>query len=294
MGSGYSPVVRDGAGRVTVSLADDHPGVTDAAYRARRDALAGLAAAWQPGQPPPEPVYTEAEHTVWRTVSAELAPRHRSHATRRFRRSAAALAVPADHVPQLREVSAGLQRESGFTYVPVAGLAPLRRFYGDLADGLFWSTQYLRHPSAPLYTPEPDIVHEVLGHANQLADPEVAAVYRLVGQAVRRSEGDEALVALSRIFWFTIEFGVVVEDGHDKAFGAGILSSVAELDTFQGARLVPANLAAMVSTDYDITRFQPLLYRFRSELHLLDTLAEILDSWDDDMAARLGQTVTAP
>jgi phenylalanine-4-hydroxylase len=287
MASAYSPIVTDNGGAVRVVLSDDHPGVTDPAYRARRDALAALAATWAPGRPLPEPEYTDVEHGVWRTVVAELRRRHRQHATRRFLDSAERLGLPAEHVPQLGEVSAGLASAGGFRYQPVAGLAPLRDFYGDFAGDVFWSTQYLRHPSAPLYTPEPDLVHEVIGHANQLADPEIAELYRCVGRTVRRLETDTALRVLSKVFWFTVEFGVVVEDGEPKAFGAGLLSSVGELDAYRGATIVDADLTAMAATDYDITHFQPVLYSFPSDVALLDGLRGWLDDLDDDRAAGL-------
>jgi phenylalanine-4-hydroxylase len=289
MASSYSPVVATGAGRVRVELAADHPGATDPVYRARRDELAALASAWSPGQAVPEPVYTDAEHHVWATVSGELARRHADTATRRYLDGAARLGLPTDHVPQLTEVTAGLAGLTGFSYLPVAGLAPLRTFYRDFAAGRFWSTQYVRHPAAPLYTPEPDIIHEVIGHANQVADPEVAAVYRLVGAAVERCVGDEALWALSRIFWFTFEFGVVREAGRTCAFGAGLLSSVGELDEFRGATIVPADLAAMATVDYDISRFQPVLFSYPSDTALLDEMAGLFSTFDDDAAARLAK-----
>jgi phenylalanine-4-hydroxylase len=287
MVSMYSPVVADPNGRVTVELAANHPGAGDAVYRVRRDELAALAAVWSPGEPVPRPQYSDVENHVWATVSEELGRRHRTHATRRYLDGAARLDLPTDGVPQLDEVSAGLGPLTGFAYQPVAGLAPLRQFYGDFADGVFWSTQYLRHPAAPLYTPEPDVIHEIIGHANQLADPELAALYRLVGAAVHRTREDEALRVLSRIFWFTVEFGVVVEAGDTKAFGAGLLSSVGELDAYRRATLLPPDPAAMARVDYDITRFQPVLFCYPSDAALIDSLSELLAGFDDDTAARL-------
>ncbi len=176
---------------------------------------------------------------------------------------------------------------TGFRYHPVAGLAPLRDFYGSFADGVFHSTQYLRHPSQPLYTPEPDIVHEVIGHANQLACPEFAAIYRLVGEAVERTYSDEGLRFLSRIFWFTMEFGLVEEAGVPKAYGAGILSSVGETASFRSADIRPLDVSAMASVPYDITRYQPVLFAARSMTHLVDTLSAFSRHFDDDTHHRL-------
>ncbi|HET7488432.1 MAG TPA: phenylalanine 4-monooxygenase [Acidimicrobiales bacterium] len=283
----YAPVRRDGNGRVDVLLGEDHPGVSDPAYRARRNALAALALDWHPGQPVPEPSYDDVEHEVWRVVSRELEPLHRRFACRAYLEAKEELGLPVDHVPQLREVSERLHPVSGFRYLPVAGLAPLREFYGAFAESVFYSTQYLRHPSVPLYTPEPDIVHEVVGHANQLADPGFAAVYRLVGQAVERTRTEEALRFLSRVFWFTVEFGVVHEDGEPKAYGAGILSSVGETAEFRDVEIRPIDIHAMGTVTYDITRYQPVLFAARSMSHLMDTLTGFFSTFDDDVHARL-------
>ena len=283
----YSPVRTEADGKVTVELAGDHPGVTDPAYRARRDYLAGLAAAWQPGLPVPTPDYTEEEHAVWREVTASLDDLHERFACRAFLAGKDTIRLPADRVPQLGEVTERLEPVTGFRYHPVAGLAPLRDFYGSFAGGVFWSTQYLRHPSVPLYTPEPDVIHEVIGHANQLAGPGYAEMYRLVGAAVERTRGEEALRFLSHVFWYTMEFGVVREDGELRAFGAGILSSVGETAGFRDADLRPIDLLAMGRAEYDITRFQPVLYAWSSPAELEDRLSRFLESYDDATPATL-------
>lgn len=283
----YSPVRTTTGGRVTVELAGDHPGFTDPAYRLRRDELAGLAARWSPDQPLPAPDYSDEEHRVWATVSSALGSLHERHACQAFLAGKDRLGLPADRVPQLAEVGERLQPLSGFRYLPVAGLAPLRDFYGSFADGVFWSTQYLRHPSVPLYTPEPDLIHEVIGHANQLADPGYAHMYRLVGEAVARTRSVEALRFLSNVFWYTMEFGVVVEAGRLRAFGAGILSSVGETAAFEDVEVRPADFLAMGRAEYDITHYQPVLYSWPSPAALEDGLCSFLDSYGDSTPAAL-------
>jgi phenylalanine-4-hydroxylase len=283
----YAPVRRDDGGAVEVVLGDDHPGFHDVAYRARRTAIATLALDWRPGAPVPEPAYTEVEQQVWRIVDRALAPLHERHACRAFLDAKEELGLPSDRVPQLGEVTTALRRITGFRYLPVAGLAPLREFYGAFGDGTFHSTQYLRHPSMPLYTPEPDVIHEVVGHANQLADPRFAELYRLVGRAVDRTATDAALRFLSRVFWFTMEFGVVEEGGEPRAYGAGILSSVGETSAYRDADIRPLDLPLMGALDYDITRYQPVLFAARSIDHLVEVLTPFLASYDDDVHARL-------
>jgi phenylalanine-4-hydroxylase len=283
----YSPVRTTTGGRVTVELDGDHPGFTDAAYRARRDELAALAARWTPGQPVPAPEYSDGEHEVWATVSGALAELHERHACTAFLEGKSALRLPEDRVPQLDEVSAALSPIAGFQYYPVAGLAPLRDFYGSFSSGVFWSTQYLRHPSSPLYTPEPDVIHEVIGHANQLAAPGYADLYRLVGEAVARTVSESALRFLSHVFWYSMEFGVVWEGRSLKAYGAGILSSVGETAAFRDVEVRPVDFLAMGEATYDITHFQPVLYSWPSPSALLEGLSGFLAAFDDSTPAAL-------
>ncbi len=285
--SRYSPVHTGPGGKVTVELAGDHPGFTDVAYRARRDQLASLATGWRPDLPVPTPDYTAVEHSVWEAVSSSLEGLHEELACAAFLAGKDAMRLPGNRVPQLSEVTDGLEPLVGFRYQPVAGLAPLRDFYRSFADGVFWSTQYLRHPSEPLYTPEPDVIHEVIGHANQLAAPGYAATYRLVGAAVERTTGEEALRFLSHVFWYSMEFGVVWEGADLKAFGAGILSSVGETASFREADVRPFDFLAMGRAEYDITRFQPLLYSWSSPAELEDSLNAFLEAYDDSTPAAL-------
>ena len=112
----------------------------------------------------------------------------------------------------------------------------------------------------PYYTPEPDILHEIVGHANMLASPVLADLYQAAGRASLRCDTDEALDRFSRVFWFTLEFGVVHEDGELRAYGAGLLSSYGEIESFRDAEIRPWDLDAMATTEYDITVYQPLLF----------------------------------
>lgn len=284
----YSPVTTGEDGAVTVHLGDDHPGVNDPDYRARRNDIAAVALRWSPGEPLPRIDYTETEHEVWRTVCREIAPLHEKYACRAYREAVAALDLPADHVPQLDEVTAGLQRLTGFSYVPAAGIVPLEEFYGSLADGIFHSTQYLRHPSQPLYTPEPDLIHEVVGHGNLLADPQVAAVKRAAGQAARRMETKPGLQMVADVFWFTIEFGVLQEEGELRAYGAGILSSYGEIEEFRSMQIRPLDFAAMATIDYDITHYQPVLFAAGSFEEMVDVVGGFFADCTDETAARMG------
>ncbi|MGP3920718.1 phenylalanine 4-monooxygenase [Nonomuraea sp. 10N515B] len=283
----FAPVAAQADGSVVVDLSASHPGFADPVYRARRNAIAKLAVDYRPGTPIPAAQYTEQEHEVWAMVSRELAVKHATYATAEYLDGVARLGLPAERIPQLEEVSRLLEPLTGFRYLPAAGLVPLRDFYGVLADGFFHSTQYIRHHSVPFYTPEPDVVHEVIGHANALASSRYAALYRLAGQAARRVEGEEALEFVSKVFWFTLEFGVMEERGELRAYGAGILSSYGEIEEFRAMDIRPLDLAAMGTTHYDITKYQDVLFRADSLEHLEDVVGGFWDTCDDDSIAKL-------
>ena len=289
----YSPVTQ-GEDGVVVHLAKDHPGASDPDYLARRGEIAEAALLWQPGQPAPAIEYTEEEQEVWRTVCRELAPKHERYACRAYREAVTALDLPRDRIPQLEQVSASLEPLTGFRYVPAAGLVPLAEFYGSLADRTFHSTQYIRHPAAPLYTPEPDLIHEVIGHGNLLASPEFAELNLLAGQAARRAETEAGLKFMADVFWFTIEFGVLYEDGGLRAYGAGILSSYGEIEEFGSMEIRPLDFLEMGTLEYDITKYQPVLYAAESMGQLVDSLGAFFAGFDDDTPERLKAARSAP
>ena len=286
----FAPIATRDDGSVVVELAASHPGFADPVYRARRNAIAGLAVNHRRGTLIPVAEYTEREHEVWALVTRELAVKHRAYATAEYLAGAERLGLPADRIPQLQEVGELLEPLTGFRYLPAAGLVPLRDFYGVLADGYFHSTQYIRHHSVPFYTPEPDVVHEVIGHANALAGDRYAALYRLAGQAARRVVGEEALEFISKVFWFTLEFGVMLEGGELRAYGAGILSSYGEIEEFRGMDIRPLDLAVMGSTHYDITKYQDVLFRAESLQHLEDVVGGFWATCDDEMIAKIMAT----
>ncbi|HEY8000432.1 MAG TPA: phenylalanine 4-monooxygenase [Solirubrobacterales bacterium] len=283
----YSPVTAADDGTVTVHLADDHPGKSDPDYQRRRNQIAAAALDWERGERLPRIEYNEAEQEVWRTVQRQLAPKHERYACEAFRDAAEALALPTERIPQLDEVTTALEPLTGFHYVPAAGIVPVKEFYGNLADREFHSTQYVRHPSAPLYTPEPDLIHEVIGHGNLLADPEFAELNRLAGEAARAAETEDGVQFVADLFWFTIEFGVLWEQGELRAYGAGILSSYGEIEEFRQMEIRPLDFHQMGTIDYDITHYQPVLFAAESKSHLVDALGAFYSDFSDETPQRL-------
>ncbi|HEY3944735.1 MAG TPA: phenylalanine 4-monooxygenase [Solirubrobacteraceae bacterium] len=289
----YSPVTTDERGEVTVHLAHDHPGANDPVYRARRSDIAAAALAWRAGDPAPTIAYTKDEQNVWRTVCSELGSKHERYAVHEYLDAKAGVGLPTDHVPSLDEVSSRVEPISGWRYLPAAGLVPLEQFYGSLADRRFYSTQYVRHPEVPLYTPEPDIIHEVIGHGHLLATPTFGELHRLAGVATRRLKDIENTRFLSKVFWFSLEFGTVVEDGELRAYGAGILSSYGEIEEFRGMDHRPLDLVEMGTADYDITAYQPVLYRADSIQEVVEVVGGFFEQASDEYIEELRASAKA-
>jgi phenylalanine-4-hydroxylase len=138
-----------------------------------------------------------------------------------------------------------------------------------------------------MYTPEPDLIHDVFGHGIHLASPVFAEIYRLIGDTAARLRSGHALQIVSDLYWFTLEYGVVDDGGTTKAYGAALLSSYGELGWFRSSQIRDLDVHAMLATPYDITGYQPVLFRARGLRHVTDTLGDFLATLDDDTALRV-------
>jgi phenylalanine-4-hydroxylase len=244
-----------------VALDADHPGFHDPVYRRRRNEIARAALEYQDGDPVPRIAYTAEEHAVWREVSRELAPLHARYACAESLEAARRVALPRERIPQLAEVNGAIGPLHGFRMLPVAGLVTAKAFLTQLARGVFLSTQYMRHHSVPLYTPEPDVVHELIGHAATFGHESFVRLNRAFGEATLRATGDARVEQIGRLYWFTLEFGVVMEGGRVKVYGAGLLSSFGELGRFESEEpLLPWDVDAIAATPYDPTHYQEKLF----------------------------------
>ena len=259
-----------------VSLDRDHPGFRDPVYRNRRNEIAGVATRYQPGDPIPDIDYTAREHEVWATVLANLGPLHQRYACRPYVEGSRRVELPKASIAQLRQVNSTLEAITGFRLQPVAGLVTPHVFLTFLARRVFLATQYIRHHSAPLYTPEPDVVHELVGHVPLLADAEVARIHELFGKTAERVHEARA-EALIRAYWYTMEFGLVREGDALRAIGAGLLSSYGELGRFEAsANLRPLDLDVAAATPFDTSSYQGTLFVAESSEKMFDELSRWL------------------
>ncbi|XP_067646342.1 protein henna isoform X4 [Eurosta solidaginis] len=243
----------------------DHPGFTDPVYRNRRKYFADIAYNYKHGQPLPRVDYTKEEIETWGTVFRNLTKLYKTHACREFNHGFRLLldncGFREDNIPQLEDVSNFLKDCTGFTLRPVAGLYSSRDFLAGLAFRVFHSTQYMRHPSKPMYTPEPDVCHELLGHVALYADPVFAQFSQEIGLASLGAP-DAYIKKLATIFWFTVEYGICRQDGELKAYGAGLLSSFGELEycLTDKPQLRDFDPVVTSSTKYSFTQFQDVYY----------------------------------
>nr|XP_015194181.1 PREDICTED: tryptophan 5-hydroxylase 1 isoform X3 [Lepisosteus oculatus] len=243
----------------------DHPGFKDNVYRKRRKYFADLAMSYKHGDPIPRIEFTEEEVKTWGTVYRELNKLYPTHACREYLKNLPLLSqycdCREDNIPQLEDVSRFLRERTGFTIRPVAGYLSPRDFLAGLAFRVFHCTQYVRHSSDPLYTPEPDTCHELLGHVPLLAEPSFAQFSQEIGLA-SLGASDDAVQKLATCYFFTVEFGLCKQEGKLRAYGAGLLSSISELKhALSGnSKIMPFDPKVTCKQECIITTFQDVYF----------------------------------
>ncbi len=261
----------------------DHPGAHDPEYRAHRDMIARLSRQFRedPQHVIPLVDYTPEETAVWQYVYDRLETGHARHACASYLEAKARLGIGRDAIPQLRELDRQMRATSRFGFAPIEGLVETRAFLTWLGRRVMLCTQYLRHGSRPDYTPEPDIVHEIIGHIPNFTNADFADFSEFIGRGATIAN-KEQLEQLGRLYWFTVEFGLIEEGAEVKAFGAGLLSSFSELEHAFSNEVErrPFSLEEVIHTPYDYSDMQPVLYVIPSYAYLKEVTRAFIGRFD--------------
>jgi phenylalanine-4-hydroxylase len=244
----------------------------------------------------PYELYSEANHEAWRKLYARMHDRWLKYANRRFLQGLETLCLTPDRVPLLDDVNKFLAPRTGFRAKPVSGYVPAFMFFDCLRRREFPTTITIRDGATLDYLPEPDIFHDIAGHVPMHTDRAFADTLVRFGEvahtAVERvqkiRDKDEqvrrttsVMKAMARFFWFTIEFGLMREDGKIKAYGSGLLSSYGELahsiDSPEVQRY-PIQLEWVINQYFEIHHYQPLLFVVESFDHLFELVGQ-LEKW---------------
>ena len=258
----------------------DHPGANDAEYRTRRDFIAGLSKNFRMTGKITDVDYNAREQRVWRYVAEELEELQQRYASPFYLRAKKDLGITTDRIPQLSEMNRRLKELTGFRLAPIEGLVETRGFLSWLSYRVMLCTQYIRHHSHPAYTPEPDIVHEAIGHIPMFTNPNFADYSQFIGHGARIAN-DKQLEELGRLYWFTVEFGLVEHEGDIKAYGAGLLSSFGELEHAFGDQVERRkfDLEKVINTEYSYSDMQPVLYVIPSYAELKEVTRKYIESF---------------
>ncbi|WP_260924381.1 phenylalanine 4-monooxygenase [Novosphingobium sp. 9] len=219
--------------------------------------------------------YTPAMHDRWRHLYARQSALAATHAARSFREGLARLDC-ANGIPRFDEANRVIATATGWQLVAVPGFIPDAVFFEHLAHRRFPVTRWLREEHELDYLVEPDVFHDFFGHVPMLLDPAVADFLELYGRAGAKAMAMGALDMLARLYWYTIEFGLICEEGANgralKAFGAGILSSA-------GETRFSVEDSAVLRLPFDPARVQRTGYRidtFQQTYFVLDSLEQLI------------------
>jgi phenylalanine-4-hydroxylase len=216
--------------------------------------------------------YTPQEHAVWKTLFERQTKLLPGRACDDFVRGMAALPIGADEIPDFRRLSDALTKRTGWQVVAVPGLVPDEVFFEHLANRRFPSGNFIRKPHQLDYLEEPDVFHDVFGHVPMLMHPVIADYIQAYGQGGLRAQKLGVLDKLARVYWYTVEFGLVQQADGLRLYGAGIASSATEsifaLDDASPNRVRFA-LERVMRTRYRIDDFQETYF-------VIDSLDELL------------------
>jgi phenylalanine-4-hydroxylase len=231
--------------------------------------------------------YTEADHATWRTLYERQSRLLPGRACDEFLAGMQALPIAPDRIPNFEHLSDVLMRHTGWQIVAVPGLVPDEVFFDHLANRRFPAGQFIRQADQLDYLQEPDVFHDVFGHVPMLLNPVMADFVQAYGLGGQRAARSGALSLLARVYWYTVEFGLLQQHGALRLFGAGIASSYTEsvfcLDDSSPHRIA-FSLERVMRTRYRIDDFQECYF----VLEKLDDLLALADIDFEPIYERVG------
>ena len=223
------------------------------------------------------PDYTADEHAVWRELFARQSQLLPGRAADEFLTGLEALDLDRGRIPALADVSRKLNAATGWRVARTPGLLDAHDFFSHLAQRIFPCTDYIRSREELDYTPAPDCFHDIFGHTPMIMHPRFADFYQRIGEAALACRDPAVEEGLTRIYWFTVEFGLVKNPRGLRIFGNGIISSYAETQHSLTDKVTrrPFDPDVVAATPYDIWHFQDMLFVIES----FDDLASSFDRW---------------
>jgi phenylalanine-4-hydroxylase len=221
--------------------------------------------------------YTDEEHLVWATLYGRRMPALRATASQVFLRGANDIGLESECIPDLAALNRRLARRTGWRAVPVAGFLPAGEFFQSLARREFPTTVTIRSADRLDYVPEPDIFHDVFGHVPLHADPVFADFLQRFGALAAAARNPEATERMARLFWFTVEFGLILEKDGVRVYGSGLISSHADAANALGPDCEhrPFDLEQVLSQPFRIDDLQPVLFVVENFQQLFEAVAEV-------------------
>lgn len=220
--------------------------------------------------------YTSEQHTVWSELVGRVLPVLENHAAREYLDGFEFIGLQPDRLPALAEISARLTPRTRWSSTPVSGFLPASAFFEMLATRRFPTTTWLRSRGSMEYTPEPDIFHDVFGHVPMHAHPVFADFLEHYGRVCASTSDPMVLEKLGRIFWYTVEFGVIRQDNAIKVYGSGLISSHGECgNVIRGQCAIhDFSLDEVLETPVKVDELHKLLFAVSSFEQIFDAMRE--------------------
>ncbi len=219
--------------------------------------------------------YTADDQEAWRQLFDRQMTYLQEHASKTYLDGSKVINLRRDRIPPLDDINSRLKPMTGWQSRAVPGYLPAKSFFACLSRREFPTTIVIRPKTSLDYLPEPDIFHDIFGHVPLHADPIFADFLQTYGRAALACNDDHHTERLARLFWFTVEFGLIREDDQLKVYGSGLISSPGESRhslTSSEVDRRPFDLERVCDTTFEIDHYQPILYVLESFEQLRDAM----------------------